>query len=76
MGTYRINKSPTISDGADGILALTEVRVCLGCARPADIEKSPCPYCGDPHHTRTVLICHVATLDNRPKVQIRNLGND
>jgi hypothetical protein len=32
-------------------------------------------YCNNIQHTRTVLILHVATVDGRPKVTVRNFGN-
>jgi hypothetical protein len=76
VGNYIINQLPTIRDEDGSLLVFTEVRVCLGCARIAPAEAYRCPYCQNLQHTRTVLISRVATVDGRPKVTIKNFGND
>ena len=76
MGSYPINKSPSMEDGNGGVLAFHEVRICLQCAAITDVERTNCPKCFSIIHTRTVLISHVTTIDDRPKVTIQNFGND
>ena len=77
MGSYPINESPTTTDDTGGLTVFHEIRVCLKCARitiPQGVDS--CPYCDNPTHTRTYLISHVTIVDGRPKVTIRNFGND